>query len=112
MPPKTFTIVNVGEGLGEGLDVEDELGDGELGDGELGDGLLVGALEGDFALEFFFAPFDFTEEGLFFTREVSDFFDFPAFFCPASKDGELKKKLIAKMQTPNLQIVTPILLSN
>jgi hypothetical protein len=90
-------------------------------DGELGDGLLVGAFEGDFDLEFFFffapfdfeaelffffAPFDFTTGFFFFTREVPDF------FCPASKDNGLKKKLIAKRQTPNLQMATPILRSN
>ena len=83
-------------------------------DGELGDGLLAGAFEGDFDLEFFFffAPFDFEAELFFFTTEVPDFFDFPDFFCPASKDNGLKKKLIAKRQTPNLRMVTPILRSN
>jgi hypothetical protein len=83
-------------------------------DGELGDGLLAGAFEGDFDLEFFFffALFDFTVGFFFFTRAVPDFFDFPAFFCPASKDNGLKKKLIAKRQTPNLRMVTLILPSN
>jgi len=67
-------------------------------DGELGDELLAGAFEGDFDLEFFFffAIFDFAAELFFFTREVPDFFDFPAFFCPASKDKGQQKKLIAK----------------